>query len=195
MVCAGNFTHFGTAKEIREFYTWFENLPHPHKMMVYGGHEVTTDIRFFKKNDFCKYSTPLEDVVTPPPPPSIKLLHGGDPVTIDGVTFWGHPGLGPECADHFYNAHYLETEEEYMEMFSSCPPKVDVLVTNQPPWWSIMDEVSRSKRPHLLSHLVDYKICPWFHIFGSLETGGGKGFGRGARKYYNVSNRVTIIDF
>ena len=197
LVCAGNFTQFGDAKEIHAFYRWFENLPHKHKLMVYGGQEVTTDIRFFKKNVFRKYSIPLDDVMTHPPPPSIKLLHGGDPVTIDGVTFWGHPGLGPECAGNFYNAHHLETDEEYREAFSPCPPLVDVLITNQGPWGR-MDHTYCSSDKHsgskLLKHLVDYEIRPLVHIFGFSRGAAGMRE-RGARRSYNVANHVTIIDY
>lgn len=197
VVCAGNFTHFGTAKEIHEFYGWFENLPHKHKLMVYGGMEVTTDVRSFERHLFREYLVPLDDVITPPPCPSIKVLHGGDPVTIDGVTFWGHPGLGPECADNCYNAHYLETDEEYRRVFSSCPSKVDVLITNQGPWGQ-MDHTYFSSSNHsgsmLLKHLVDYEIRPLVHVFGSTRGAAGMQV-RGARRSYNVSNRLTFIDF
>lgn len=43
---AGDFTRCGNMKEVREFNTWLATLPHPHKIVVAGNHELSFDPSF-----------------------------------------------------------------------------------------------------------------------------------------------------
>merc|ERR1719367_338238 len=40
---AGDFTRCGSMKEVREFNTWLAKLPHPHKIVIAGNHELSFD--------------------------------------------------------------------------------------------------------------------------------------------------------
>ena len=43
MVHAGDFTKFGLVSEVIEFNDWLGTLPHPHKIVVAGNHELAFD--------------------------------------------------------------------------------------------------------------------------------------------------------
>uniref|UniRef100_A0A6T9YJL5 Calcineurin-like phosphoesterase domain-containing protein n=1 Tax=Bigelowiella natans TaxID=227086 RepID=A0A6T9YJL5_BIGNA len=46
---AGDFTKFGTEKEIFEFNRWLGTLPHRHKIVVSGNHDLTMDTGFYDR--------------------------------------------------------------------------------------------------------------------------------------------------
>lgn len=201
LICTGNFTRFGDIREITEWYQWFASQPHPHKILVYGNHEVSTDIYCHKRNSPWKvWSCPDEEIVTPGPPPGVHLLHGTG-VTIDGVRFWGHPGLPPARegvptrADNFYCAHQFETEEESTACWATCPTDVDVMVTHAPPH-GVLDY----QRGHHVGNIelrtaIDERIKPQVHVFGHVRDCPGI-FECGFRKpkFYNVSQRVGTVE-
>jgi predicted phosphohydrolase len=39
LIHAGDFCHFGTPEESRDFLNWYSSLPHPHKLLIRGNHD------------------------------------------------------------------------------------------------------------------------------------------------------------
>jgi len=46
LIHAGDFTRCGHLQEVRQFNTWLGSLPHPHKIVVAGNHEISFDPNF-----------------------------------------------------------------------------------------------------------------------------------------------------
>lgn len=201
LVCTGNFTRFGDRREVTKWYDWFTQQPHRHKVLVYGNHEISTDIHCFKrKQPWMTWDCPDEDILTPPPGQGVHLLHGTG-VTIEGVTFWGHPGLPPAREGvptrhgNFYCAHQFETQEESAATWATCPNNVDVMVTHAPPY-GVLD----CHRGHHIGNAelrdeIDRRVKPKVHVFGHVSDCPGMAeFGLRKPVYYNVAQRVATIE-
>jgi len=48
---AGDFTRCGSISEVREFNTWLNKLPHKHKIVIAGNHELSFDPAFHNMID------------------------------------------------------------------------------------------------------------------------------------------------
>ena len=49
MIHAGDFTRCGHLQEVKEFNTWLGTLPHKHKIVIAGNHELSFDQKFRDK--------------------------------------------------------------------------------------------------------------------------------------------------
>ena len=49
LVHTGDFTNFGTYKEVRDFVQWFGNQPHPVKIVVPGNHDMIIDQQYWQE--------------------------------------------------------------------------------------------------------------------------------------------------
>lgn len=43
---AGDFTNCGRSEEVKQFNEWLGRLPHPHKIVIAGNHELSFDPKF-----------------------------------------------------------------------------------------------------------------------------------------------------
>jgi hypothetical protein len=79
LIHAGDFTMNGNLRKVRAFGRWLRSLPHAHKIVVAGKHELTFEFQ--------------------PRRASAELGNGNDGLTylqdsgilIDGISFWGSP--------------------------------------------------------------------------------------------------------
>merc|ERR1712113_1055159 len=61
LIHAGDFTMCGADFEVDEFCEWFGALPHPHKILIAGNHDLTCDMEHFvKKNSDSTETEELE---------------------------------------------------------------------------------------------------------------------------------------
>ena len=75
LIHAGDFTRCGNLQEVREFNKWLETLPHKHKLVIAGNHELSFDPEIHKK-----ITDQNED--HPGPPGACALdLHGNNPLS------------------------------------------------------------------------------------------------------------------
>lgn len=201
LVCAGNFSRFGDYKEITRWYDWFTQQPHHHKILVYGNHEISTDIFSFKRREpWLVWSCPDEELLTPPPGRGVHLLHATG-VTIEGVTFWGHPGIPPAREgiparqNNFYCAHQFESHDESVVTWAKCPRHVDVLVTHVPPHGILDYQRGRHMGNIELRKEIDQRINPTVHVFGHVrDCPGIAEVGLRRPVFYNVAQRVVTIE-
>ena len=49
LIHAGDFTRCGHLQEVKEFNTWLGTLPHKHKIVIAGNHELSFDQKFRDK--------------------------------------------------------------------------------------------------------------------------------------------------
>ncbi len=151
LIHAGDFTMFGQGKQIKRFRKDIEALPHEHKIVIAGNH----DIKFEKD------------------PESARALLGDDvyylqdsTVEIGGLRFWGHPWTPPFGHGWAFN-----------EANPPMPPTwIDVLISHGPPK-GVLDYVDRPGGgdvgcPHLAEWLESNS--PKLHVFGHIHCGYGQ---------------------
>lgn len=148
--CGDHCSFTGTERETRAFLRWVQSLPHKHKVITVGNHDLwceTVDM----KEIAASYD--------------IHCLMDSS-VEIEGMLFYGAPYV-PQYGDwaFMYDQH---TNPHY----TSLPENIDVLITHGPPYGH--GDYVPDKRIHvgsldLLNAVAQAK--PRFHLFGHVHEG------------------------
>jgi Icc-related predicted phosphoesterase len=174
LIHAGDMTLRGTFEELEAFLWWFGALPHRHKLLVAGNHDLVFESR----------PTMAEWLV----PAGITYLRDAG-VTIDGVKFWGSPWQ-PWFFDWAFNLH---RGAEIAAKWALIPDDVQVLVTHGPPH-GILDEVLRPPGKHQGCEALRERIAALpqlqLHAFGHIHEAYGT-YEENGRRFVNA----CICDF
>ena len=156
LVHSGDISYRGLPWEVKNFVTWYEELPFKHKIMIAGNH------------DFLFEDEPEESkkILAEFAPSVIYLQDSG--VEINGIKFWGTP-VTPRFHDWAFNR---DSDIEYH--WNLIPEDTNVLITHGPPHmildqtrgyvnagcWRITDKIK---------NLKDLKV----HVFGHIHEAAG----------------------
>ena len=135
----GDFTNYGRREKVQRFNAWLATLPHKHKIVIAGNHEITFDPKSFanceaKKKIFgANFDTESPEVNTFPNfaqllTNCIYLEDSG--VEVLGLKIYGTPwvpGFGSEWG------FTLMSEWERLERWRLVPADTDLLLTHCPP--------------------------------------------------------------
>lgn len=156
VIHCGDFTSVGHSHEIVDFMKWYSMLPHKHKIIIAGNHDI-----LFESSRLLA----LEKV----PKNVIYLEDSG--VEIEGVKFYGTPVQLP-----FMNWVFMRPEEKLVQHWQAIPDDTDVLITHGAPH-SIMDFGIYSNHntgsPSLYWEVIN-RIRPKLHCFGHVHSGYGQ---------------------
>ncbi len=187
LIHCGDFTGFGTLKEVILFNAWLGTLPHKHKIVIAGNHDSVMEVnRDVAKSALtnCQY---LENGMT----------------TIKGIKFWGSP-----YTPLFMNWSFMRERGKGMNaIWNKMPEEVDVIITHGPPM-GILDETLLGKNvgcEDLLYHVGIRK--PKIHCFGHIHGGYGGYESEDKRlvgikfincsvanESYNIVNEPIVVD-
>jgi len=179
---AGDFTCHGRENDIRDFGSWVRALPHRHKIVIAGNHDValqtSTDSALGWLGRGITY-----------------LCDSG--VTIDGVRFWGSP-WHPRVGEWAFGL----PRSELRYIWDLIPDDTDVLITHGPPA-GILDQTGDDEHAGCAELLAAVqRVAPRVHVFGHVHEGAGAET-VDATRFYNVAvtgmgNRMkrgcTVID-
>jgi len=186
-VHAGDFTRAGNPSEIREFNTWLGKLPHKHKVVIAGNHELCFDPSLGKTSDIVSRSghigtSPLnlmED--SQAADQSVKCQDikkeltnctylEDSSVEICGLKVYGTPHQ-PEYGGWAFN---LARGQQCLNKWNLIPEDVDVLITHGPPlgFGDLTCTGVRAGCVELL-HSVQRRIKPKYHVYGHIHEGYG----------------------
>lgn len=159
LIHAGDFTGIGSPRAVTDFNRWLGTLPHPHKIIIAGNHELT-----FQKSP---------DVVRGLITNAIYLENNA--VEVMGLKIWGSP-----YTPKFYNWAFMrERGEDIKRIWDQVPEDIDILVTHGPPN-GFLDLVEYPGSPNkglnvgceeLLKTLE--RVKPKLHVFGHIHSGHG----------------------
>jgi Icc-related predicted phosphoesterase len=150
-VHAGDFTATGHPLAVERFNDWLGCLPHKHKVIVAGNHELDWSD---KKAALLTNAIYLQDSGT----------------DIEGIKFWGSPWQ-PEFNRWEFN---LPRGAELAKKWALIPADTDVLITHGPPQ-GILDKChpeGYSLGCRDLMQRVE-QLRPLLHIFGHVHGGYG----------------------
>lgn len=161
LIHSGDFTNRGEYPEVEDFASWLDSLPHKHKIVVPGNHDITFQTDPHTTREIMKYSCEL-------------LIDQA--VTINGLVFYGIPWTPDFYPEHWAFNHPSpgsHAESTYRKMVKAKP---NVVISHGPPL-GVGDKILRGNVgcPTLLKYLKVLKpkltVCGHIHEgHGSYET-------------------------
>ncbi|XP_045585223.1 metallophosphoesterase MPPED2 [Procambarus clarkii] len=157
---AGDFTQRGTIAEARQFNDWLGTLPHPHKVVISGNHEVLLD-------QVACYTHKAADPLT--------VLRNATYLQDSSVTIYGIKIYGaPWTPEYHVMAFNLPRGKSLQHKWQIIPTDTDILMTHEPPLGH-GDLTWREQRVGCVDLLaaVQTRIKPAYHVFGHIHEGYG----------------------
>jgi predicted phosphohydrolase len=185
LIHAGDFTMFGEVDAVRDFNTWLGTLPHSHKVVIAGNHDLTFE------------RTP--NLVKPLITNATYLENSG--VEINGIKIWGSP-MTPIFNSDFWVFH-TKSPEERQALWATIPQYLDILITHGPPQHNLdLTLEGDFAGDQMLAQAVLYKM-PKIHVFGHIHEGYGtrstpttKSFNAAILdRVYRIKNKPWVIDY
>ena len=152
LIHAGDLTQSGSIQELQTALDWLKSLPHPHKVLVAGNHDVSLQSSEKSKLNW-EGLTYLEESAT-----SIKFS-GGRVVTLYG---------SPWTRKHGNWAFQYPGHEDVWT--NTLPSDLDILVTHCPPRFHL--DIDGFGDENLLGEIR--RTQPALHVFGHLHAGYGQ---------------------
>lgn len=194
---AGDFTRCGALNEIREFNSWLGKLPHKHKIVIAGNHELSFDPTFhdldlssgprggrsghlgdsplhLTQNVLSMEKLTLDNAAQASSPVQKELTNctylQDSSVTIQGLKIYGTPWQ-PEFNGWAFN---LPRGTACLQRWNQIPDDTDILISHTPPL-GFGDLCSTGVRVGCveLLHSVQQRIRPKYHIYGHIHEGYG----------------------
>ncbi|XP_060535282.1 UPF0046 protein C25E10.12 [Cylas formicarius] len=184
-VHAGDFTRCGQKDEVVQFDAWLGTLPHKHKIVIAGNHELSFDKRFVDKfkaksgadeGEVPNYGKTQDNIRDAVNTDNVKrLLTNCTYLEDSGVEVYGLKVYGTPWQPEFGNwAFNLPRGSACLEKWDQIPAGVDVLVTHTPPLGH-GDLVCSGVRAGCVELLatVQRRVKPKYHVFGHIHEGYG----------------------
>ncbi|KAL7014851.1 hypothetical protein ACKWTF_016154 [Chironomus riparius] len=187
---AGDFTACGKLDEVISFNNWLENLPHKHKLVIAGNHELSFDPAFndpLTAEKGVSRSNGLLDEI-PTLGHSREVLKKAATtehvrkyltnctyledcgVELYGIKFWGTPWQ-PEFCRWAFN---LPRGQEILDKWKLIPSDTDILITHTPPvgYGDMTASKIRAGCVELLS-TIQKRVKPKYVIYGHIHEAYG----------------------
>ena len=149
LIHCGDFTMFSrNIGVVADFNEWLGELPHRHKIVVPGNHEL------FLEADPKKRSLLTNAIV---------LIN--EAVEVNGLRIWGSPVTPIDGG-----AFGLSSASDRREVYAQIKGDVDILATHGPPL-GILDRGSKSDMHSGCPELLDaaLRVRPKLHVFGHVH--------------------------
>jgi predicted phosphodiesterase len=149
----GDFTFVGDLHKVSAFNRWLGTLPHPHKVIIAGNHDITFE-------EHPKLARPL---ITN----AIYLEDSG--TELFGIKIYGSP-VQPEFCDWAFNRRRGGQISKYWD---AIPNDTDVLITHGPPF-KILDLTPNIEKVGCQDLLRRVQVVkPVIHCFGHIHLSYG----------------------
>ncbi|KAG8824530.1 hypothetical protein FRC19_001598 [Serendipita sp. 401] len=176
---SGDLTHSGRFKHLEHTAAWLKELPHPHKIVIAGNHDLTLEKEFYLREGHRWHRKQLED------PDAVRKLMETDEgdgsfqyLEYESTTFemndktwkvYGSPG-SPWFGGWAFNYKRGQAAEV---VASLIPDDIDILLTHGPPH-RILD--TTTSRVHAGCEALSPRVAqirPKIHVFGHIHEARG----------------------
>jgi len=166
LIHCGDMLNHGTKTDLIIFTSWFESLPHRHKIVIAGNHDICLETYPANRNLFGD---------------DVYYLHN-ESVIIDDISFWGSP-YTPEFNDWAFN---IPRGDQLKINWAQIPIHTDVVITHGPPM-GILDRNSYGIPCGCedLKNAIE-RIEPMVHCFGHVHEAMGS-LEKNGTTYINAS--------
>src|ERR1035441_9044748 len=129
LLIAGDIGGWGTLQEMKDFNSWLGDLPHKHKCVVVGNHDLAIGGGADGHEIFTN-ATYLQDEL----------------VEIEGLRIYGSPVS--DMNELFYTVPFIAfSQPSYQERVAEeIPDNLDILLTHGPPY-GILDKLKGNNKP------------------------------------------------
>lgn len=196
---AGDFTRSGAVSEVRDFNAWLGKLPHKHKIVIAGNHELSFDPAFQDKDQLsadCRSGhigssiLPInQKLLLTPTSASCGIIEEcnstcsqikceltnchyleDEAIILYGLKIYGSPWQ-PEFGDWAFN---LPRGQSCLDKWNRIPQDTDILLTHSPPlgFGDLCSTGVRAGCVELLS-TVQKRVLPKYHVYGHIHEGYG----------------------
>lgn len=172
LIHAGDFSSTGELEQVRCLERWLSRLPHAHKLVIAGNHDITFHPPFYERNWRRFHREELDCAA------ARAILAGSQGVTyledaevsVLGLRVYGSPWQ-PEFCNWAFN---LPRGAPCAERWRRIPDGIDVLITHGPP--AGHGDRCAGSGLHAgcedLLHAVR-RLQPRYHVFGHVHEGYG----------------------
>lgn len=170
LIHAGDFTRRGYTEEVDAFSTFLGTLPHRHKLVIAGNHELTFDPHTVNHGMSCTEAA-CNEAVAQIKRRLVNCTYLQDaPATVCGVQVYGSP-----WQPRFHNwAFNLQRGQALLDKWNCIPADTDVLVTHTPPvGHGDYCVLNRHVGCVELLNVVQNRVRPRYHVFGHIHEGYG----------------------
>lgn len=152
-VHCGDFTNYGRPGEIARFAAWLRELPHEHKLVIPGNHDLSFEDKTATDAD-------LGDGVT---------LLIDQQIVINGKTFYGSPWT-PRFGDWAFM--YDHRIADYV--WKLIPDNTDVLITHGPSFGVLDKTIYRENAGCVALNNRVFEVKPKLHLHGHIHEARGE---------------------
>lgn len=183
VIHAGDLTENGSFDEVQTSLNWLSSLPHKHKILVAGNHDVLLDDAFLSKHPERRYgqSKSRHDLdwgdVTYLRDSAITLeisdntLEWHANTSNRTITIFGSPWT-PQYGSSAFQ-YRPSNYDHWEEIFSALNHVPDIIVTHGPPHLHLdKRDFHRAGCPYLAQEIR--RLRPRLHVFGHIHVGYGK---------------------
>lgn len=189
---AGDFSKCGQKDEVINFNKWLGTLPHKHKIVIAGNHELSFDPTFSlcfttkfgsgnlagncMDNEIPHYGRKNDNIQDAVKTANIReyltncTYLEDSMITLYGIKIYGTPWQ-PRFGNWAFN---LDRGSDCLSKWNLIPEDTDILITHSPPLGhgDLVCSGVRAGCAELLS-TVQQRVKPKYHIFGHIHEGYG----------------------
>lgn len=152
LIFAGDMTHCRTAPDVTDFNNFLKKLPHAHKIVVGGNHDLLLARDPQRARELLSEAVYLLDEL----------------VVIEEITIYGSP-WHPWFNDRACDAFALPRGRALKDKWDMIPPGIDILVTHTPPAGILDQDGPVAHGCSDLSAAVT-RLQPRYHVFGHIHS-------------------------
>jgi len=170
LIHAGDFSNVGEPKDVKIFSDFLGTLPHTHKIVIAGNHDLTFDAQSYPETwKRFRHQKQYDVVATKASLKNCTYLEDQE-VNVLGFRIYGSPWQ-PEFCDWAFN---LRRGKECQEKWDMIPDGIDILITHGPPLGhgDLCVGNNRAGCVNLLDE-VEKRLKVKYHIFGHIHEGYG----------------------
>eukprot|EP00667_Euglena_gracilis_P022000 EG_transcript_24294 len=178
LIHCGDFTNSGTHAEVRDFAAWLGGLPHQHKLVCGGNHDLTLDPGWYAAHWPQWHGEPQAPAVSLALLQEVCRFAEGEAMEVAGCRVFASAQQPRQPKSRPSMAFGRPRGQPLKEVWSRLPASLHVLVTHTPPHGVLdgADYVPGATQP-----LGDEELMvavratkPLVHVFGHVH--GGRGF-------------------
>ncbi|EIM82473.1 Metallo-dependent phosphatase, partial [Stereum hirsutum FP-91666 SS1] len=180
LIHAGDLCRDGNLYDLKLTMAWLRRLPHPHKVIIAGNHDLCLDSTWAKSRRHRGATgislaqaqlTVTDEAATEA---GIHYLeHEAVSITTSQDKTWKFYG-SPAAPRYASGAFQYRTATEADQIYSRIPSDTEILLTHTPPY-GIQDETLKGVHagcPHLRAKMDALSSCR-LHVFGHIHEGHG----------------------